>query len=156
MIHGAVAFGPYRDLFKNQIFPSAQVGFLEIYNASEGFFGIQDDLSKPDEMLLMLDYGIFYEFIPMNEEGEEASTIVSLGQVEVGVNYAMVISTNSKVIMSFPPIMWHSSSASFETGMNLLRALVVPEDFEYQLIGVSHKMFCSPCIIRSMYGKISS
>jgi len=95
MIHGAVAFGPYRELFKNQIFPSSQVGFLEIYNASEGFFGIQDDLSKPDEMLLMLDYGIFYEFIPMNDEGEEANTIVTLEQVAVGVNYAMVISTNA-------------------------------------------------------------
>lgn len=95
MVHGAVAFGPYRNLFKNSIFPSNEVRFLEIYNASEGFFGIQDDFSLHDEMLLMLDYGIFYEFIPMLESGEDESKIVSLGHVEIGVNYAMVISTNS-------------------------------------------------------------
>jgi hypothetical protein len=58
LVHGAVAFGPYREMFKKQIFPGGGVQFLEIYNASEGFFGIQDDLSLPDEMLLMLDYGI--------------------------------------------------------------------------------------------------
>ena len=69
LVHGAVAFGPYRELFQTHIFPSSEVRFLEIYNASEGFFGIQDDLNRPDEMLLMLDYGIFYEFIPMGEKG---------------------------------------------------------------------------------------
>ena len=95
LIHGAVAFGPYRELFKQHIFPSPAVGFLEIYNASEGFFGIQDDLSKPDEMLLMLDYGIFYEFIPMQDSGAEEDTIIPLEQVIVGVNYAMVITTNA-------------------------------------------------------------
>ena len=95
LVHGAVAFGPYRDLFQTHVFPSSEVRFLEIYNASEGFFGIQDDLNRPDEMLLMLDYGIFYEFIPMGETGEEMESIVPLEQVELGVNYAMVISTNS-------------------------------------------------------------
>ena len=95
MIHGAVAFGPYREMFKKEVFQGLDVGFLEIYNASEGFFGIQDDLSLPDELLLMLDYGIFYEFIPLNEEGEEANTIVPLWEVELGVNYALVISTNA-------------------------------------------------------------
>jgi hypothetical protein len=68
---------------------------LEIYNASEGFFGIQDDMSLPDELLLMLDYGIYYEFIPVMETGEEADSIVSLGDVRMGINYAMVISTNA-------------------------------------------------------------
>ncbi|MHA8050392.1 GH3 auxin-responsive promoter family protein [Aquirufa sp. ROCK-SH2] len=95
MIHGAVAFGPYREMFKKEVFQGLDVGFLEIYNASEGFFGIQDDLSLPDELLLMLDYGIFYEFIPLNEEGEEANTIVPLWEVELGINYALVISTNA-------------------------------------------------------------
>lgn len=95
MIHGAVAFGPYRELFQKQVFRDQGVGFLEIYNASEGFFGIQDDLSLNDELLLMLDYGIFYEFIPINDEGEEQDTIVDLSQVELGVNYALVISTNA-------------------------------------------------------------
>ena len=95
LVHGAVAFGPYREMFKKQIFPGGGVQFLEIYNASEGFFGIQDDLSLPDEMLLMLDYGIYYEFIPVMETGEEADSIVSLGDVRMGDNYAMVISTNA-------------------------------------------------------------
>lgn len=95
LVHGAVAFSPYRSLFKEKIFPSPQVSYMEIYNASEGFFGIQDDLSLPDEMLLMLDYGIYYEFIPLDEEGNEKDIIVSLAEVKVGVNYAIVISTNA-------------------------------------------------------------
>jgi hypothetical protein len=95
LVHGAVAFGPYREMFQNLVFPSSEVRFLEIYNASEGFFAIQDDLSLPDEMLLMLDYGIFYEFIPIGAQGEEVDQIVSLDQVMLGVNYAMLITTNS-------------------------------------------------------------
>ena len=95
LVHGAVAFGPYRDLFQTHVFPSSEVRFLEIYNASEGFFGIQDDLNRPDELLLMLDYGIFYEFIPMQETGEELDSIVPLELVELGINYAVVITTNS-------------------------------------------------------------
>lgn len=95
LVHGAVSFSPYRSLFKDQVFPSQQVSFMEIYNASEGFFGIQDDLSLPDEMLLMLDYGIYYEFIPLDDAGKEKDSIVSLGDVQIGVNYALVISTNA-------------------------------------------------------------
>jgi hypothetical protein len=95
LVHGAVAFGPYREMFQNLVFPSSEVRFLEIYNASEGFFAIQDDLSLPDEMLLMLDYGIFYEFIPIGAHGEEVDRVVSLDQVVLGVNYAVLITTNS-------------------------------------------------------------
>ena len=95
LVHGAVAFGPYREMFQNLVFPSSEVRFLEIYNASEGFFAIQDDLSLPDEMLLMLDYGIFYEFIPIGPHGEEVDRVVSLDQVVLGVNYAVLITTNS-------------------------------------------------------------
>jgi len=95
LVHGAVAFGPYREMFQNLVFPSSEVRFLEIYNASEGFFAIQDDLSLPDEMLLMLDYGIFYEFIPMGLFGEKLDKVVPLDQVELGVNYAVLITTNS-------------------------------------------------------------
>lgn len=90
--HGAVAFGPYRDLFQN-LMPSSDMHYIEIYNASEGFFGIQDT-SEPDEMLLMLDYGVYYEFIPMNEWGKEDPKVIGLEDVEVGKNYALVISTN--------------------------------------------------------------
>jgi hypothetical protein len=91
--HGAVSFAPYRNLFKSLI-PSEKMRYWETYNASEGFFGIQDK-SGNDDMLLMLDYGIFYEFIPMDDaEGENPKTIL-LSEVEIGKNYAMVITTNA-------------------------------------------------------------
>jgi hypothetical protein len=91
-IHGAVSFVPYRDQFQRLI-PSDNMNYLETYNASEGFFGIQDrsDLS---EMLLMLDYGIYYEFMPMEELGKENPRTVGLEDVVTEKNYALVISTN--------------------------------------------------------------
>jgi hypothetical protein len=68
--------------------------YVETYNASEGFFGIQDQKNS-DELLLMLDYGIFYEFIPMDSfDGTNSKTVIDLSQVETNVNYALVISTN--------------------------------------------------------------
>jgi len=91
--HGAVSFAPYKSLFKSLI-PNENMRYWEIYNASEGFFGIQD-LNDRDEMLLMLDYGIFYEFIPLEEIDKEYPKAITLDQVEVGKNYAMVISTNA-------------------------------------------------------------
>jgi hypothetical protein len=94
-IHGAVAFQPYREMFHKSIFPSKSVSYLEIYNASEGFFGVQDDFSRPDEMLLMLDYGIFYEFIPMEEIEHENPKTLTLDEVELHKNYAVMISTNA-------------------------------------------------------------
>ncbi|MES2732005.1 MAG: GH3 auxin-responsive promoter family protein [Bacteroidota bacterium] len=93
--HGAVSFQPYRDLFTQKLFPSSAVSYLEIYNASEGFFGIQDDLSRPEEMLLMLDYGIYYEFIPLDEIHREHPRTLGLDEVVLNRNYAMVISTNA-------------------------------------------------------------
>jgi hypothetical protein len=92
-MHGGVNFNPYREQFR-KLFPSREVNYLETYNASEGFFGIQDR-DKGDDMLLMLDYGIFYEFIPMERIGEDNPVTVPLGEVETGKNYAMVISTNA-------------------------------------------------------------
>jgi hypothetical protein len=92
--HGAVAFGPYRQLFK-ELIPSSQMNYLEVYNASEGFFGIQDQAGTEDEMLLMLDYGVYYEFIPMDQLEEEHPKTLTLDQVELGKNYALVISTNA-------------------------------------------------------------
>jgi len=92
-IHGGVSFSPYRNQFKKLI-PSENMHYLETYNASEGFFGIQDDPSEQD-MLLMLDYGIFYEFIPLEEIDNPYATALSIGQVETDKNYALVISTNS-------------------------------------------------------------
>lgn len=93
-VHGAVAFHPYRELFAKKYFPSDAVYYLETYNASEGFIGLQDDLSKPGEMLLMLDYGIFYEFILPEELGNEHPRALTLDEVELDRNYAIVLSTN--------------------------------------------------------------
>ncbi len=92
-VHGAVAFGPYRSLFKKLI-PSKEMRYMETYNASEGFFGIQDTTDS-DELLLMLDYGVFYEFIPYSELNSENPKAIPLGEVQIGKNYAMVISTNA-------------------------------------------------------------
>ena len=94
-VHGAVNFQPYRELFKTKFFPSSHVKYLETYNASEGYFGVQDDLSKEGEMLLMLDYGIFYEFIPMENIEEEHPKTLTISEVEMDKNYAIIISTNA-------------------------------------------------------------
>ena len=68
--------------------------YMETYNASEGFFGIQDK-KRSDELLLMLDYGIFYEFIPFEDISKDDPKVIGLEEVEIGKNYAMVISTNA-------------------------------------------------------------
>ncbi len=91
-IHGGVSFEPYRRQFEDLI-PSPRMHYMETYNASEGFFAIQDDLSR-NEMLLMLDYGIFYEFIPMEHFDNEDPPVLTLPEVEKGKNYALVITTN--------------------------------------------------------------
>lgn len=90
--HGAVSFKPYRNLFEKLI-PKQSMRYVEIYNASEGFFGIQDQPNS-EEMLLMLDYGVYYEFIPVEELEKEFPRAIGLGEVELNKNYAMVISTN--------------------------------------------------------------
>jgi len=90
--HGGVSFSPYREQFK-KIIPSSSMNYMETYNASEGFFGIQDDLSR-DDMLLMLDYGIFYEFVPLEELDRPDPNVVTVDEVELNRNYAMIITTN--------------------------------------------------------------
>ncbi len=90
-MHGGVNFAPYRQQFENLI--SGQMNYIESYNASEGYFGIQDRLHS-DELLLMLDYGIYYEFAPADEWNEENPETITLEEVEIGKQYAMVISTN--------------------------------------------------------------
>ncbi len=91
-IHGGVSFEPYKQQYK-RIIPSGNMHYMETYNASEGFFAIQDDPSGTD-MLLMLDYGVFYEFILAGHTEEEHPVTIPLWKIELGVNYAMVISTN--------------------------------------------------------------
>lgn len=92
-IHGGVSFTPYKEQYKALI-PSDAMNYLETYNASEGFFAIQDDLTD-NSMLLMLDYGIFYEFVPLDELAKESPKAITIGEVEINKNYAIVISTNA-------------------------------------------------------------
>ncbi len=94
--HGGVSFKPYREQFR-ELFPSDKVTYLETYNASEGFFGIQDrfDQDEDNDMLLMLDYGIYYEFMPMDQVDKDHPKTLDISEVETGVNYALVISTNA-------------------------------------------------------------
>lgn len=91
-VHGGINFEPYRNQFK-QLMGNDTIRYQETYNASEGFFGIQNDLNDK-AMLLMLDYGIFYEFIPINEVDKESPKTLLLEEIELDTNYAIVISTN--------------------------------------------------------------
>jgi hypothetical protein len=91
-MHGGVSFRPYKAQYEALI-PSPTMNYLESYNASEGFFGIQDRHGA-DDLLLMLDYGIFFEFMPLEELGREQPHTLLLDEVQEGVNYALVISTN--------------------------------------------------------------
>lgn len=90
--HGGVAFTPYREQYK-QVIHSSKMHYVETYNASEGYFGTQNDLADPS-MLLMIDYGIFYEFIPLEEVEKENPKAYCLEEVELNRNYAMIISTS--------------------------------------------------------------
>lgn len=91
--HGGVNFSPYKEQFK-ALFNKPDINYLELYNASEGFFGIQDQRDS-SELLLMLDYGIYYEFMPINELGVTNSKTFSLSEVNLDETYGLVISTNA-------------------------------------------------------------
>lgn len=90
--HGGVAFSSYREQYRNLI-RNPKMQYMETYNASEGFFAIQNDQSD-QAMLLMIDYDVFYEFIPFEELNSPNPTVLPLWEVEVGKNYAMLISTS--------------------------------------------------------------
>jgi len=89
--HGGISFVPYRELYK-QLICSDKMHYVETYNASEGFFGVQTDPTT-SSMTLMIDYGVFYEFMPMEEFGKDNPQVVPLEGVELNKNYAMLIST---------------------------------------------------------------
>ena len=89
--HGGVAFTPYREQY-HRLIANPGMHYMETYNASEGFFGLQDDPADP-AMLLMIDYGVFYEFVPLEDVGMPEAQAVPLWEVETGRNYAMVITT---------------------------------------------------------------
>ena len=90
-MHGGVSFTPYREQFQKLI--GKEINYLEMYNASEGFFAAQG-IPGSDGMLLFADHGIFYEFMPVSEYGKKEPTTIGLQEVEIGKNYAPVISTN--------------------------------------------------------------
>lgn len=91
-IHGGISFTPYREQYQ-RLLPDSKMKYMETYNASEGFFGLQDDPDDPS-MLLMLDYGVYYEFMPVSEMNKAKPKTLILEEVEKGVNYAILISTN--------------------------------------------------------------
>ena len=90
-IHGGISFTPYREQYK-RLLPDPKMKYMETYNASEGFFGLQDDPEDPS-MLLMLDYGVYYEFMPVSELGKAKPRTLLLEEVQTGANYALIIST---------------------------------------------------------------
>ena len=90
--HGGVNFSPYVEQYK-QLIPSSKMRYINTYNASEGFFGIQDKIDS-DELLLFLDHGIFYEFMPLDQLSCENPKTLQLDEVKTGINYALIISTN--------------------------------------------------------------
>ena len=96
-MHGGVGFAPYRDTFHNLI-PDVPGGpvmrYLETYNASEGFFAYQDDLER-DDMALLMDHGIYYEFMPLDQLGTPHPEALEFRETEEGQTYALVVSTNA-------------------------------------------------------------
>ncbi len=92
-IHGGISFTPYREQYR-RLLPDHKQKYLETYNASEGFFGLQDD-PEDTSLLLMLDYGVYYEFMPVSEVGQSKPRTLMLEEVKTGENYALVITTNS-------------------------------------------------------------
>ncbi|NVO83593.1 GH3 auxin-responsive promoter family protein [Hymenobacter terrestris] len=92
-LHGAVAFGPYRELFR-QLIPSPKMHYLEVYNASEGYLALQDEPDSED-LLLLLNHGIYYEFLPQSQWDEAEPQAIGLDEVELSRTYALLISTNA-------------------------------------------------------------
>lgn len=92
-MHGGISFKPYREAF-NELFVGKEIKYIESYNASEGYFAIQDDMTKENEMRLIFDYGVFYEFIPLSlyEKGDYKA--VTIKNVKININYVIVITTN--------------------------------------------------------------
>jgi hypothetical protein len=93
-MHGGISFKPYREIF-NELFTGKDIKYIESYNASEGYFAVQDDLTKENEMRLMFDYGVFYEFIPVPLYEKKDYKTITISEVKLNINYVLVITTNS-------------------------------------------------------------
>ena len=91
--HGGISFEPYRSYYK-ELIPSEKMHYVETYNASEGFFAVQNSFDEQG-MLLLLDIGVFFEFIPLSEVGKKDPIVLPIWEIEKGQNYALVITTNS-------------------------------------------------------------
>ena len=91
-MHGGISFKPYREVF-NELFEGRNIKYIESYNASEGYFAIQDDMTKENEMRLIFDYGVFYEFIPVSLYEKGDYTACTISEVKLDVNYVLVITT---------------------------------------------------------------
>lgn len=146
-MHGGVSFTPYEERFRSLI-RSANMNYLETYNASEGFIGIQDRIGK-DDLLLMLDYGIFYEFMPMTEYGKEFPHTFTIDEVKPGENYALVISTNAGLwryvigdTVRFTSVKPHRVKITGRTKhfINAFGEELVIENADYAVAGACKKM----------------
>lgn len=147
-MHGGVNFDPYRPQFEELI--GKEINYLETYNASEGFFGIQDT-HEPGEMLLMLDYGIYYEFIPMDQYQGTDSKTISLSEVELNKSYAVVISTNAGLwryligdtirFTSKNPYRFHITGRTKQF-INVFGEELIVENAETALTEVCHQCNC--------------
>ncbi|MFA6514840.1 MAG: GH3 auxin-responsive promoter family protein [Candidatus Paceibacterota bacterium] len=93
-MHGGISFKPYRKIF-NELFEGRNIKYIESYNASEGYFAIQDDMRKENEMRLIFDYGVFYEFIPLVNYEKNDYTALTISEIKLNINYVLVITTNS-------------------------------------------------------------
>lgn len=147
--HGGVSFEPYKQQYQ-KIIPSDSFKFYEIYNASEGFFAIQDQ-NDASELLLMLDYGIFYEFIPMTTYGSSGQKVIPLSEVEIGVNYAVIITTNAGLwrykigdTLRFTSVSPYRIKVSGRTKhhINVFGEELIIENAEKALKMASHKTNC--------------
>lgn len=94
-MHGGVNFGPYKKQFQ-ELIPKDDFLYVNVYNSSEGYFAVQNDFeSDSEDMLLLLDNQIFFEFMPFDQYGSDNPEVFSIKDVELGKNYVILISTNS-------------------------------------------------------------
>lgn len=148
-IHGGINFTPYKDLFE-ELIPTSKMNYMEGYNASEGFFAIQDK-KESKGLLLMLNYGIFYEFISMDSFRKGDRTTISLNDIEIDKNYAIVITTNGGLfryligdVIKFTSINPHRIIITGRTKsyINAFGEELIIENTDHAIIKTSKKLNC--------------
>lgn len=145
-VYGGVNFEPYRNKLESSI--GKRVDSVELYPASEGFIAYQNTQNDP-AMLLLMDEGIFYEFIPLDEIGKEQARRLSIGEVEVGVNYALIMSTNAGLwgymigdTVKFTSLYPHKLlvTGRVKHYISAFGEHVIGEEVEYALMGAAAEM----------------